>query len=799
MAVESLEQRVLLAAVITVTNVDALGIDADGDGVADPGDQIHYTVTVQNTGDASATGLTFQEIINDPNLTLVAGSINVSPLAINDTFAAVANTQLVVGNATPLGGPVATLAGNVLSNDMEFLGDSFTISAFDSTSTLGGTVSMVTTGVNAGSFTYMPDAGVTGADTFTYTIRDDGIDGIAGNADDLVSVATVTINIGAQKVWYVDNTFVGVSDGTSTNPFASLAEVTGATGPDAAGDIIFLHSGSGSYTGGVTLLAEQTLWGANETLIVGGFTLQTAGADPVIENAVGNGVTLATNNTLRGLTIGNTTTGDIVGTAVGNLTISNVISNGTGPIITISTSGVLDVVLDSASTTSSSTTGIVLTGVTGSFTSSAGSISGVNGTDVLINGGTATVNIANTITTNTGGSIEVTGRGAGANTVTFSGALSISGGTGISVHDNTAGTVTFSNASKNINTNAVAGVNLVNNTGSTINFTGGGLDIDTTSGTGFNATGGGTINVTGTGNSLFANGSGTALNVVNTTIGASGLTFQSIRAGTISNTAGAGIILDTTGTLGGLTVTGVGTTAGSGGTIERKTGANGTSSGVGIYLNNTNNVSLANMQLNDFSNFGIKGTNVNGFSMTNTVINATGAATNGDVQGEGGTGEGSVRFDNLVGTVTITGSTITHGVYDNFGVFNTNTSTTLNFTASNNTFATSTNVNTGNDAVRMEFDDTVAGGSQTTANIIFNNDNDFTSSRGDLIDIFGQRTIVAGTAANAAIVDVQILGNDFSNNHAGIASGGGGVIIHGNGNVTFNIDNNDFQDARVEP
>jgi uncharacterized repeat protein (TIGR01451 family) len=136
-AVECLEQRVLLAAVITVTNVDALGIDTDSDGVADPGDQIHYTVTVQNTGDASATGLTFQEIINDPNLTLVPNSINVSPLAINDTYTAVANTQLVVGNATPLSGPVATLAGNVLTNDMEFLGDSFTISTFDATCSQG--------------------------------------------------------------------------------------------------------------------------------------------------------------------------------------------------------------------------------------------------------------------------------------------------------------------------------------------------------------------------------------------------------------------------------------------------------------------------------------------------------------------------------------------------------------------------------------------------------------------------------------------------------------------------------------
>jgi hypothetical protein len=41
-------------------------------------------------------------------------------------------------------------------------------------------------------------------------------------------------------------------------------------------------------------------------------------------------------------------------------------------------------------------------------------------------------------------------------------------------------------------------VTLTNNTGATINFTGGGLAISTTGGTGFSATGGGTVNVTGT-------------------------------------------------------------------------------------------------------------------------------------------------------------------------------------------------------------------------------------------------------------------------------------------------------------
>ena len=155
------------------------------------------------------------------------------------------------------------------------------------------------------------------------------------------------------------------------------------------------------------------------------------------------------------------------------------------------------------------------------------------------------------------------------------------------------------------------GINLTGNNGATINFTGG-LSINTSSSgtTGFNATGagpgattGGTITVTG-GSNVISSGSGTALNVVNTTIGAADLTFQSISSSGGSNT---GIILDNTGSSGGLHVIGSGS-AGTGGTIANKTGADGaTTQGIGIYLNNTFDVQLDRMQLNDFTNFAIRG------------------------------------------------------------------------------------------------------------------------------------------------------------------------------------------------
>ena len=138
-------------------------------------------------------------------------------------------------------------------------------------------------------------------------------------------------------------------------------------------------------------------------------------------------------------------------------------------------------------------------------------------------------------------------------------------------------------------------------------------------------TGGGTVNVTGAATRSPPT-TGTALNVANTTIGASDLTFQSISAGTGAGSAGVGISLDTTGSLGGLHVTGDG---GDAGTVPTRFWRHHPAQdrrrrqqhdGIGIYLNNTTDVQLAGMQLNDFDNFAIRGNLVTGFRLTDSKI-----------------------------------------------------------------------------------------------------------------------------------------------------------------------------------
>src|SRR5262245_60825854 len=240
--VEQLESRSLLAAVVTATLTD------NNTGGVSPGATIHYTEVISNTAAIGAGNDALNLQISqalDPNTTLVPGSLNISPLAFDDTFSAVGNTQLVVGGSAPAT-PAVVVAGSILANDVEFqndLGvlDTFTLTTTGTIATSGG--GSATIAAN-GTFTYTPAAGFTGADTFTYTIRDDGIDSIAGNGDDLTGTGTVTINV-ANKVWYVDNSGAN-GDGRSNTPFNSLAAVSGATGPDAAGDIIFVRTGSGN-------------------------------------------------------------------------------------------------------------------------------------------------------------------------------------------------------------------------------------------------------------------------------------------------------------------------------------------------------------------------------------------------------------------------------------------------------------------------------------------------------------------------------------------------------------------------
>ncbi|GAB3546324.1 beta strand repeat-containing protein [Spirosoma fluminis] len=304
-------------------------------------------------------------------------------------------------------------------------------------------------------------------------------------------------------------------------------------------------------------------------------------------------------------------------------------------------------------------------GTTGTFTfGNNTSVTQTSGTAFNYISGSANIVYNGTITTSTGvNALPVRIQNHGGGTITFQTGSITSTSQGIVVLFCSGGTINFNSPTKSLNTGANNAVDLSqSNSGSTINFGGGGLAITTSTGTGFLATGGGTVNVTGAGNTI-TSGNGTALNVANTTIGASGLTFRSISA----NGGANGIVLNNTGTSGGLTVTGDGgnSSNGSGGTIQNTAGADGSVAGNGIYLTNTRRVSLNYMRLSNHQNNGVFGAGV-----TSLTINRTRFTGNNGTSNSGQFNESVVQLVNTGGDLAFKNSYFAGGAFNTIRIEN---------------------------------------------------------------------------------------------------------------------------------
>ncbi len=247
------------------------------------------------------------------------------------------------------------------------------------------------------------------------------------------------------------------------------------------------------------------------------------------------------------------------------------------------------------------------------------------------------------------------------------------------VTNQSGGTVEFSGAI----TDTGAGIDLQNNTGATISFTGG-LDIDTTTGTGFNATGGGTVSVTnGVVTNSVTSTAGTAVNLDGVTIGAAGMSFTDISAiggtngvrasmvdggvftsgvTTVNTTTGDGISI--TGSAATFTFNGVTTVAGSGDAGIALSGANGpitfasvdidSSTGRGIeMIGVTGNVTISGGSVDDGA-----ATTGSGLHVEDQAAGSTIALNGVDITSDQDTAD-AVSIQNAMGTITMTGGTIT--------------------------------------------------------------------------------------------------------------------------------------------
>jgi hypothetical protein len=425
-----------------------------------------------------------------------------------------------------------------------------------------------------------------------------------------------------------------------------------------------------------------------------------------------------------------------------------------GPAASVS-SATIDLQLSSLKSTNSTTTGVSLTSVSdgttaATFSAGAGSISGSTGTAFSVDGGNATISYAGTITNSAGRSVSVINRTA--DTATFSGAITATGGTGIFLNNNTGSTNTFTGA---------------------ISLSTGGSDA-------FTATGGGTVTSNNAASTLTTTG-GVALNVANTTIGAAGLKFQTINAGTAGTGPSSGIVLNSTGASGSLTV--------NGGTIQK-------TSSHGVSLTSTLSPSFSAVTIKNTAGSGVNGTQVTNFSFVNGAIDNVGTALGAETSNIAFNTTAAGTENNLSGTVTITGNTLTNAYYHGVDIFNFN-GTIVDATISGNTItSTSSTATSKGSGIRL-----VAFGSATTvanvtkATIANNVISNFPSANGILASggngnaagpsgIFG----VAGNASNI----IAITGNRVAGFSPAVRIGAFGIAatVNGKGQGNFDISGN---------
>ncbi len=700
----------------------------------------HFDIQVTDGTDASTVATATVNVVaqDDAPVNAIPADAAV-PTAFSNTDTAISGISIADVDAGS--GTVTTQLSVTNGTVAVTLAGSASISAGangSATLTLSGTVADINATL-ANNVTFHSTDGFTGQANLTVLTNDGGNTGTGGPLTD-----TDVVHIGVvPQVWFIDNTNFALNGaggtGTIADPFRSVADFNNSAGP-GINDYIVVRTGTGTYTEGLNLQNGQQVWGAGETL---SFTnpvngnvvdIPNAGTRPTISVTGGDqGIDLASNNTIRNVNI-STASGasglDDGNNDVGTLVVRNMDISGAGQAVDIDQGGTLDVQLGTVSS-SGGTHGIQLAGtaaagvglLSGSFSATGGAISGSTSAGFMVGngggantGGTASISYGGTITAGAGvnvvniqdhttGAVTLSGNlthtgGSGAAIVlddnssnfTFSGsALNLTTGSSnaINITDQTGGsTVAFSGV-LNIDTTTGTGVNLGGANAATFNFTGGNMTIDATgSGGGFVATGGGTVNVTGSGNHI-ATTTGTALNISNTTIGASDVTFQDISA----NGAVNGIVLNNTGTSGGLTVTGTGSTDGSGGTIQNTTGRgtslintsdvslsnmnftnagttdldadnSGLSTGdnlatnAAIHLQTVTTVSLDNINISGGAEQGINGNTVANFTLSDSSISNVGNAADED----------GIHFFNMSGTSAITNTTITGSFDDNLNL-----------------------------------------------------------------------------------------------------------------------------------
>ena len=675
------------------------------------------------TAITSPSGTAFNVNASSPALTY-AGSITQNNaqrlIAIDNTSSNTItfNTSSFTAGTTSTGVYINAANGNVTFANGLTLGSSGARQTATPLTIAGGT----------GTYTFNAlNLYTNGVTALSASLADGTISTTSGVIDATSAAAIVASGASSSNTLTLNTTLTTINSTGGTNNMSFTNCTTSATTNLGSGSLTGASSQSFYVSGSnpsITYSGTVTQNNANRVVEVasttgGTVTLSgtiTAGASStgVYINTVNGTVTFTTLNlgtsgsrmTSSGVNI-NAGTGTVslgtvdiytTGVAAINATAADGVINSTGGTVdaasgsAIAISGAVGFVQLGMTLTTVNSTGstggnanLSFSNCTGTAALGTGALSGsTGGSSFKVSSGSATYTYAGSITQTAAQKIvdiaSVTG-----GTITLSGSLSGTGScTGLLVSGCTGGTINFSGTTKTLTTTTNTAVNLSSNSGATINFSNGGLAITTTSGGGFNATGGATsVTVTtGTNNNTITSTSGTALNVNSTTIGASGLTFYSISA----NGAANGILLNTTGSSGSLTVSGSGntTTGGnsSGGTIQNTTGH-------GVSLTSTLSPSLTNLNIQNTSGSGIEGTGVTNVTIRYCTINNSGTGGTADDSNIAFNDQAAGTETNISGVVDISGNILTTARWHGIMIQNFN-GTISDATISNNIITSST-------------------------------------------------------------------------------------------------------------
>ncbi len=795
------------SATVMVTVTDSGGT-ANG-GVDTSAPPLAFMITINPVNDPpTVTGSpTNQDAIGNVNITVPAGQGLVSSITINDVDGAGAAPFTVSGGPGP--GITSFMSAN------------------------GGDV--VITNASTGTYTYNPAAGFEGADTFSYVVCDSGIPMPPACS------AAVTVNVTvADLIWFIDASAGAGGDGRIATPFNDLdvgASSFDTNAADAVGDNIFMAQGN--YQGGLTLLNNQRLIGDGATgtlAAILGITVPAnsaplpalSGTRPVVTSA-SNGINLGAGNTIRGFNIGNAVTG-VSGTNFGALTASEMLVNGTGEALDLDTGNANNVTFDSISSANSTSEGILLDSVSGSFT-----VTGLTNVDNATNIG---VSIQNSSAAYTFGNVTVNNRNSAGvfinaftggaqngqfGTVTINNQNS-SATTAFGIDNTVTGgsTITVTSVAINNNGSNSSAIALSNNDGATININGGsvqnaaGAAVSVSNSTG-SATYAGTIsNTTGRSVQVLTNGGGSTTtfsgNITDSGTGiflnnntghtinftgvldldtTSNTAFTATGGGTVSANNAGSTINNTTGT--GVNI--ANTTIGGAGVTFRSVSMSGGSSG--IILNNTGNggFTVAGDGSNAQNGSGgvIQNTTSHAVSLNNTAnvtLRSMNITNPGDAAGENGINATELRGSNLIRGGVFTGQGTASSDYIRIA----NSTSNLTLLEVNNSDFTGV-LNGGNDAILFNMSGSV------TARLDVLNSNDFDGLLGDGVQVIadGLSDVTANINGNRFSNDSNIQPGGIGGNSASrLGMGTSDALLINGGILTANVIGNTMFDSGVQ-